>query len=82
MCRAIGVDKGFIRRFVGSDRKRLGAQKLERATKTAMENLESFWVVGVVEQYAGFEEVLKRLLDPEGKHGELWKQYSDKHVNS
>lgn len=82
MCCNIDDDKGFIRRFVGSDRKKLGAEKLERATATAITNLESFWVLGVVEQYEGFEEVLKRLLDPEEKHGQLWKRYSEKHVNS
>ena len=36
-------------------------------TNEAIRNLEEeFWVVGVVEQYAGFFEVLRRLLDRPG----------------
>lgn len=40
---------------------------------TAIENLNEFWVVGVVEQYKGFVEVLRRTLDPGMKHGDLWE---------
>ena len=40
---------------------------------TAIENLNTFFVVGVVEQYRGFVEVLKRSLDPEAKHRDLWE---------
>lgn len=40
---------------------------------TAIENINTFWVVGVVEQYKGFVEVLKHSLDPEQKHEELWE---------
>ena len=42
----------------------------------AVEHLGTFWVVGVVEQYAGFLQVLKRTLDPELKHPRLWKAAS------
>ena len=39
-------------------------------TNEAIRNLEEeFWVVGVVEQYAGFLEVLRRLLDRPGHAG-------------
>ncbi|CAM9368037.1 unnamed protein product [Ascophyllum nodosum] len=73
---------GFIRRFVGADRRELHGEGLERAARVAMENLEKLWVVGVVEQYSGFEEVLKRLLDPRGKHVKLWRQYAVRRYNS
>lgn len=36
---------------------------------------------GVVEQFAGFQEVLKRSLDPERKHQDLWDEYSKKKYN-
>ena len=74
--------EGFIRRFVGADRRELHGEGLERAARVAMENLEKLWVVGVVEQYSGFEEVLKRLLDPRGKHVKLWRQYAVRRYNS
>lgn len=38
-----------------------------------MEHLNTFWVVGVVEQYAGFVEVLKHSLDPELRHPDVWE---------
>lgn len=44
---------------------------------TAIENLNTFWVVGVVEQYRGFVEVLKRSMDPDQKHEELWEHAVD-----
>lgn len=73
---------GFIRRFVGLDRKTLKGEALEQATATAIVNMEAFWVVGVVEQYTGFEAVLRHLLDPEEKHGPLWKKYASQKYNS
>lgn len=42
-------------------------------TATAVEDLKSFFVVGVVEQYGGFIEVLKRTLDPFAEYASLWK---------
>lgn len=42
-------------------------------TQTAVDHLNTFYIVGVVEQYQGFIEVLKRTLDPEVKHPQLWK---------
>lgn len=41
---------------------------------SATENLQTFYVVGVVEQYEGFIEVLKHALDQEQEdHSSLWK---------
>ncbi|CAM9368263.1 unnamed protein product, partial [Ascophyllum nodosum] len=40
----------------------------------AIEHLNTFFVVGVVEQYRGFIEVLKLTLDPEVKYPELWSK--------
>ncbi|CAN0233370.1 unnamed protein product, partial [Ectocarpus fasciculatus] len=40
--------------------------------QTAVDHLNTFYVVGVVEQYQGFIEVLKRTLDPEEAHPKLW----------
>ncbi|CAM9835068.1 unnamed protein product [Scytosiphon promiscuus] len=43
-------------------------------TTSAAENLRTFYVVGVVEQYEGFIEVLKHALDQEQEeHSSLWK---------
>ena len=47
-------------------------QNLEMA-QTAVDNLNTFFIVGVVEQYTGFIEVLKRSLDPTEEHPLLWK---------
>lgn len=75
-CRA-----GFIFRLSGDDKTTLHGEALVDATHEAMENLRRFWVVGIVEQYAGFIEVLKRLLDPERRHEALWKKYSRRRLN-
>ena len=40
---------------------------------TAIENLNAFWVVGVVEQYRGFVKVLQHSLDPVHERQELWE---------
>ncbi|CAB1099896.1 unnamed protein product [Ectocarpus sp. CCAP 1310/34] len=73
---------GFIFRLVGQENaKKLHGLALSRAADEAMKNLEAFWVVGVVEQYAGLQAVLKRLLDPDLKHPALWDKYSYRHSN-
>ncbi len=41
--------------------------------QTAVDNLNTFYVVGVVEQYRGFIEVLKYSLDPGLEHPSLWE---------
>ncbi|CAM9133356.1 unnamed protein product [Ectocarpus sp. 12 AP-2014] len=73
---------GFVFRLVGGNKKKLYGEKLEVAVTEAMANLETFWLVGVVEQYAGFEEVLKLLLDPERKHDDVWQTYSTHQFNT
>lgn len=61
--------------------KKLHGLALSRAADEAMKNLEAFWMVGVVEQYAGLQAVLKHLLDPDLKYPALWKKYSHRHSN-
>ncbi|CAM9676137.1 unnamed protein product [Scytosiphon promiscuus] len=73
---------GYIRRFVGKDKKVLQGDALASAAEEAVRNLDAFWIVGVVEQYAGFEEVLRRSLDPGWKHEELWEKYASRKYNS
>lgn len=73
---------GYIRRFVGKDKNELDEEALEIAAGEAVRNLDTFWIVGVVEQYAGFEEVLKRSLDPRGQHQPLWDKYASRQFNS
>lgn len=73
---------GFVFRLVGGNKKQLYGERLEVAVTEALENLETFWLVGVVEQYAGFEEVLKLLLDPEKKHDDVWQTYSTHQFNT
>eukprot|EP00752_Nemacystus_decipiens_P011564 g10269.t1 len=73
---------GFIFRLTGDDKRTLHGDVLVDATYDAMRNLEKFWVVGVVEQYAGFLEVLRRLLDPDKKRQKLWDKYARKRLNS
>ena len=34
------------------------------AAEEAKKNLDTFWLVGVVEQYQGFMAVLQRMMDP------------------
>lgn len=72
---------GFIRRFAGEDSKQLHGEKLVLATEAAINNLGTFWIVGVVEQYPGFLEVLKRSLDPSEKHPEHWDEYGVSQYN-
>lgn len=48
---------------------------------TAVEHLSNFWVVGVVEQYAGFVKVLQHTLDLELEHPRLWEAASEVNNN-
>lgn len=42
-----------------------GASKtLNTATREAKEHLDSYWLVGVIEQYGGFMAVLQAMMDP------------------
>eukprot|EP00752_Nemacystus_decipiens_P011563 g10268.t1 len=73
---------GFIFRLVGKRKKLLRGELLEAAAAEAVRNLDSFWIVGVVEQYAGFEEVLRRILDPSNNHADVWDVYSTHQFNT
>lgn len=42
-------------------------------TRAAVEHLGTFFVVGVVEQYDGFIDVLRRTMDPGLEHPSLWE---------
>lgn len=37
---------------------------LDTAAREAKDNLDTFWLVGVIEQYKGFIAVLKHMMDP------------------
>ncbi|CAM9513116.1 unnamed protein product [Pylaiella littoralis] len=74
------TDIAFVRRFLDSEiadtydpRKVYPDQEMMDWTESAVDHLNTFYVVGVVEQYQGFIEVLKRLFDSDGEHPELWK---------
>lgn len=41
-----------------------GPKTLETAAREAKEHLDTFWLVGVIEQYEGFIAVLKHMMDP------------------
>lgn len=47
----------------------------------AVENLQSCWLVGVVEQYAGLLEVLRRLIDPGDDYPLLWQESHGRQEN-
>ena len=50
-------------------------------TRDAVENLSTFFLVGVVEQMEGFLEVLKLSLDPELKYPAVWKAATEAKEN-
>ena len=41
-----------------------GPKTLDKAASEAKEHLDTFWLVGVIEQYKGFIAVLKHMMDP------------------
>ncbi|CAN0136881.1 unnamed protein product [Pylaiella littoralis] len=74
------VDLAFIRRFLDSETadsydrlKVYPKETMQDWAQSAVEHLSTFYVVGVVEQYRGFIEVLERLLDPEMEYPKVWK---------
>lgn len=71
---------GFLHRFVG--RIVITPSDIREATVEGAYNLRSFWLVGVVEQYAGFLTVMRTLLDPADRHGALWNEHMTKKLNS
>ncbi|CAN0530743.1 unnamed protein product, partial [Ectocarpus sp. 8 AP-2014] len=81
-------DIGFVRRFLGTDAANSYDPQLvytkeqsSAMASTAAEHLSNFWVVGVVEQYAGFVKVLQHTLDPELEHPRLWEAASEVNNN-
>lgn len=44
--------------------KGLRRMTMDEAVGAAKENLDTLWFVGVTEQYGGFMEVLKAIMDP------------------
>lgn len=43
----------------------LETKTLTEAVDESIANLDTFWLVGVIEQYDGFMAVLRRMLDPD-----------------
>ncbi|CAM9993373.1 unnamed protein product [Ectocarpus fasciculatus] len=68
---------GYLHRLVG--RSVVTNAEIREATVEGARNLNSFWLVGVVEQYGGFVTVLRALLDPDGLHEDLWRPQLEEH---
>ncbi|CAN0236023.1 unnamed protein product [Scytosiphon promiscuus] len=71
---------GFLHRLVGHGVST--SDEIRRATVEGAKNLNSFWLVGVMEQYAGFISVLRALLDPAEVHADLWRPHFKKKLNA
>ncbi|CAM9176307.1 unnamed protein product, partial [Hapterophycus canaliculatus] len=71
---------GFLHRLVGH--RVLTSEEIRQATVEAAKNLNSFWLVGVMEQYAGFISVIRALLDPSEVHADLWRPHFKKKLNA
>lgn len=71
---------GFLHRLVGHSV--WTSDEIRDATVEGAKNLNSFWLVGVMEQYAGFISVLRALLDPYGVHADLWMPHFKKKLNA
>eukprot|EP00752_Nemacystus_decipiens_P018618 g16693.t1 len=65
---------GFIYRLV--DPGGTAPKTLDVAATEAMEHLDTFWLVGVIEQYKGFLAVLKHMMDPLKSERKLWQRYA------
>lgn len=70
---------GYLHRLVG--REVMTTAEMRQATIDGAQNLEEFWLVGVVEQYQGFVSVMRALLDPSNTHGDLWNPHLEKKLN-
>ncbi|CAM9509422.1 unnamed protein product [Scytosiphon promiscuus] len=53
-----------------------GSKPLQTAAQEARDNLDTFWLVGVIEQYQGFMAVLQAMMDPLQSERPLWESYS------
>lgn len=70
---------GFLHRLVGSS---VLNGDIRQATVEGANNLQTFWLVGVVEQYTGFVSVMRALLDPSNVHADLWEPHFEKKLNA
>eukprot|EP00903_Cladosiphon_okamuranus_P018727 g17237.t1 len=71
---------GFLNRLVDPEDE--GPKTLDEATREAKEHLDTFWLVGVIEQYEGFFAVLKHMLDPLKSERKLWHRYKSGKYNT
>lgn len=71
---------GFLHRLVGHTVDT--EDEVRESTVQAAYNLNSFWLVGVVEQYHGFITVLEHLLDTKHRHPDLWSDHLGKKMNA
>lgn len=53
----------------------MSPKDIRTATVEGARNMNSFWLVGVVEQYAGFISVLSVLLDTSDRNWEIWENH-------
>eukprot|EP00903_Cladosiphon_okamuranus_P015307 g14141.t1 len=74
------TDIAFIRRFLDTETANnydpevvYTKEETQAMAQTSVDHLNTFYIVGVVEQYRGFIEVLKRSLDPIEDHPEVWE---------
>lgn len=71
---------GFLHRLVGRSVKTTA--EIREATVEGANNLQTFWLVGVVEQYTGFVSVMKALLDSSNVYVDLWEPHLKHKLNA
>ncbi|CAM9687184.1 unnamed protein product [Ectocarpus sp. 12 AP-2014] len=54
----------------------VGEKTLSAGAQEAKDNLDTFWLVGVIEQYQGFMAVLQAMMDPNKSERDMWKRYA------
>ncbi|CBJ27709.1 expressed unknown protein [Ectocarpus siliculosus] len=73
---------GFIYRLVdpvqanSTQEGLVGGKTLSAGAQEAKDNLDTFWLVGVIEQYQGFMAVLQAMMDPNKSERDMWKRYA------
>ncbi|CAM9186513.1 unnamed protein product [Ectocarpus sp. 4 AP-2014] len=73
---------GFIYRLVdpvqanSTQEGGVGGKTLSAGAQEAKDNLDTFWLVGVIEQYQGFMAVLQTMMDPNKSERDMWKRYA------
>lgn len=71
---------GFLHRLVGRSVKT--SAEIRLATVEGAINLQTFWLVGVVEQYTGFISVMRALIDSSNAHADLWEPHFKHKLNA